>query len=97
MECVKELGHPSYEPIIASYYDESIAIVECNRGHKSALLLQSLKFEVLMESAANALIEGYTLEASTVFYSAYERFFEFCIRVLCNNRGINKAEFENTF
>jgi len=83
MECQKELGHPSFEPIIADYYEEALAFIECSRGHKSAILLQSQKFEVLLESAANALIEGYTLEAASSLSSAYERFFEFAINVFC--------------
>ncbi|NMM42740.1 hypothetical protein [Pseudoalteromonas arctica] len=97
MECLKELGHPSFEPIFANYYDEPVAYIECDRGHKSALMLQSQKFEVLLESAANALIEGYTLEAASTLSSAYERFFEFSIKVLCSKQGVNEKEFNNTF
>ncbi|MEW5056532.1 MAG: hypothetical protein AB1Y25_02820 [Cycloclasticus sp.] len=97
MECQKELGHPSFVPIIADYYEGSIAYIECNRKHKSALMLQSQKFEILMESAANALLEGYTLEAVSSFSAAYERFFEFAILVLCKKRGVVKKELDLTF
>lgn len=97
MECQKELGHPSFEPIIADYYEEASAFIECSRGHKSAILLQSQKFEVLLESAANALIEGYTLEAASSLSSAYERFFEFAINVFCKSSKIQKESIEETF
>ena len=97
MECQKELGHPSFEPIIADYYDDSLAHIECSRGHKSAILLQSQKFEVLLESAANALLEGYTLEAASSLSSAYERFFEFAINVFCKKSAIAKDALEETF
>ncbi|MBL4900691.1 MAG: hypothetical protein JKX76_13860 [Colwellia sp.] len=97
MECLKELGHPSFDPIIANYYNDSIAFVECDRGHRSALILQSLKFEILLESAVNALIDGYTLEAASALSSAYERFFEFTIKVLCSKQGVNDQELKNTF
>jgi hypothetical protein len=96
MECQNELGHLSFEPIIADYYDEALAHVECSRGHKSALLLQSQKFEVLLESAANALLEGYTLEAASSLSSAYERFFEFSINVFCKKSAISKGALEET-
>ncbi|ELP6741479.1 hypothetical protein WD376_004318 [Vibrio vulnificus] len=97
MECQKELGHPSFEPIIADYYDEAIAYVECSRGHRSALMLQSHKFEVLLESSANALLEGYTLEAASTLAAAYERFFEFSIKVLCKKLKVDNKEVSATF
>lgn len=97
MECLKELGHPSFEPIIADYYDEPVAYIECSRGHKSAFMLQSQKFEVLLESAANALLEGYTLEAASTLSSAYERFFEFSINVLCSKQEVKDEELIETF
>lgn len=97
MECQKEMGHPSFEPIIADYYDEALALVECSKGHKSAILLQSQKFEILLESAANALIEGYTIEAASSLSSAYERFFEFAINVFCKKYNTPKENLEETF
>mgnify|MGYP003383983423 CR=1 FL=1 len=97
MECLKELGSPSFEPIIADYYNEPVAYIECNRGHKSAFMLQSQKFEILLESAANALLEGYTLEAASTLSSAYERFFEFAIYVLCSKQEVNEKELQETF
>ena len=97
MECLKELGHPSFEPIIANYYDVAIATIECSRGHKLAFMLQSQKFEILLESAASALLEGYTIEAASSFSAALERFYEFCIRVFSRKDGLNEIEFNATF
>jgi hypothetical protein len=97
MECQKELGIPSFEPIITDFYEEAYTVIVCSRGHKSALLLQSQKFEILLESAANALLEGYTLEAATSLSSAYERFFEFAINVFCKKSNSPKLSFEKTF
>lgn len=97
MECQKELGHPSFEPIVTDYYEEALAFIECSRGHKSAVLLQSQKFEILLESAANALIEGYTLEAASSLSSAYERFFEFAINVFCRKSSVPKESIDKTF
>jgi hypothetical protein len=88
MQCQAELGHPSFEPFLADYFDEGVAYIECARGHKSTILVQSLKFEVLMESGANALLEGYTFEACAAFSAALERFYEFALRVMCKARGM---------
>jgi len=97
MECQKELGHPSFEPIIADYYDDAVAYVECSRGHKSALLLQSQKFEILLESAATALLDGYTIEAASSLSAAYERFFEFAIFVFCKKNVTIDESLKETF
>lgn len=97
MECQKELGHPSFEPIVTDYFEEALAFIECSRGHKSAVLLQSQKFEILLESAANALIEGYTLEAASSLSSAYERFFEFAINVFCKKSKVPKESIDKTY
>ena len=97
MECQKELGHLSFEPIIADYYEGAVAQIKCARGHESALMLQSQKFEILLESAANALLEGYTLEASSSLSSALERFFKFSLKVLCKKEGIPQDQLEITF
>lgn len=97
MECQKQFGIPSFEPIIADYYEGATAYIECANGHRSALVLQSQKFEVLLESAANAILEGYTIEAASTFSAAYERFFEFAINVFCKKHKIEEMPLKNTF
>jgi len=88
MQCQIELGHPSFEPIMVDYYDDGLALMECSAGHKTALLVQSSKFEMLLESGAIALLEGFTFEACAGFSSALERFYEFAIRAICHARGM---------
>jgi hypothetical protein len=97
MECLKELGRPSFEPFILPYYDERQAVVECSRHHKSVLLLQSQKFEVLLESGVGALAAGFTLEAAASFSSALERFYEFSLKVILVHRNTDLAVYEMMF
>jgi hypothetical protein len=97
MECQKELGHPTFEPFIVPYYDDRLGPVECSRGHKSVLLLQSQKFEVLLESGANALTAGFTFEAAASFSTALERFYEFAVKVLLIHRQIDPAVYDAMF
>jgi len=97
MECQKGLGHPSFEPIFADYYDSGVANVTCSRGHTSAVMVQNQKFEILLESAANALLDGYTIEAASSLSAAYERFFEFTINVFCKNNSITEQALDETF
>jgi hypothetical protein len=86
MQCQIELGRPSFEAFIADYFDEGIAFIECSAGHKTALVMQAQKFEMLLDSGAAALLEGFTLEACASIAAALERFYEFSLRVACVGR-----------
>lgn len=97
MECQKILGHPSPEAFILPYYDDRLANVTCSRGHKSVLIIQSPKFDVLLEAGANAFADGETLQAVTCFATALERFFEFCIEVFCSHRQMPSAIYDRMF
>ncbi len=97
MQCQVELGHPSFEPFLADYFDDGVGVIECSRGHKSALLRQSLKFEILLESGANALLEGFTFEACAAFSAALERFYEFSLHVMFLAHGMSEELFQKVF
>jgi hypothetical protein len=97
MECQRELGHPSFEPIFADYYEGGKATITCSRGHESVLMVQSQKFEVLLESGVAAYLDSHTIEASLSFSIALERFFEFCIRVFCKSEKVDAQEFDKSF
>jgi len=97
MQCQAELGHPSFEPFWAEYFDQGVAYLECSRGHKTAFLVQSQKFEVLLESGANALLEGFTFEACAAFSAALERFYEFSLHVMCIARDMPEELFQKMF
>lgn len=97
VECFQKNGRPNGEAFTLPYYDERIAYVTCSQGHKSALLVQSPKFEVLLESGANALIDGYTMEAAASFSAALERFYEFCVLVFCTVRNLPTDLYEQMF
>jgi hypothetical protein len=97
MPCQIELGHPSFEPFFVPYFEDRIAPIQCSRGHKSVVILQSQKFEVLLESGANALTAGFTLEASATFYAALERFFEFAAKVMLMHQGMSDTIYEQMF
>lgn len=89
MVCVQEQGMPRFEPFFVPYFDSRIARVKCSRGHENVFMIQSLKFEVLMESGADAFTAGFTLEACASFSAARERMYEFAIRVLAKKNGVN--------
>lgn len=88
MKCLALDGHPIGEFADVPYYEDRIAIHQCSRGHQNATMLQSHKFEVLLESGANALMAGFTVEAATSMAAALERYMEFAAQVLLTHRNM---------
>jgi len=97
VQCWQRKGAPTSESFTVPYYDDRLAYVTCSQGHRSALLIQSPKFEVLLESGAGALTDGYTMEAAASFSAALERFFEFCVQVFCETRKLPQDVYELMF
>ena len=95
-ECQKQPGGP-VDAFLATYYEDRVVQMTCSRGHKTALVLQAAKFQVLLESGVNALVDGYTLEAAATFAAALERFLEFCIEVFCAHKQMSQPLFDQMF
>ncbi|SMQ22196.1 hypothetical protein SAMN04488483_0149 [Pseudomonas helmanticensis] len=97
IECMQTKGKPLFKPFNAPYFDGRVSIVTCEFGHEMAIVLKAQKFELLLESGANALIANFTLEASASFSASLERFFEFCIRVMLNHLRVSDELFDSMF
>lgn len=93
MACLQELGEPTNEFASLEFRDDGRYEVFCSRGHKSVTVLQQQKFEILFDIGANAILDGYYREAVSSFTSSLERFYEFCLKVLCKKRGIETDVF----
>lgn len=68
--------------------DAGYVHVSCAKGHKSVVVYDSRRYEVLLQSASSALLEGYANEAISTFSTALERCYEFYIRVVLRSHGI---------
>ncbi|WP_157516593.1 hypothetical protein [Methylosinus sp. LW3] len=97
MQCFAVTGQPSFEVFAVDYFDNGTAVIECSAGHRTAIVLQSQKFEMLLESGAMALLEGFTLEACASFAAALERFYEFALRVAFHNRKMPDGLYDKMF
>ena len=75
--------------------DDGFYELTCAKGHRSANLLQNQKYQLLFESGALALLDGYRREAVFGFASALERFLEFYVKVICLKHNIAYEELEN--
>lgn len=71
--------------------DTGIVYVACRNGHKSAVVFKTRRYKLLLDSAARALIDGYTNESIASFAAALERAYEFYLRVILRSKGLSKA------
>lgn len=94
MPCFEEMGVPSFEFSFLEFNDKGQYEVVCNKGHRSQVILQQQKFEILFEIGANAILDGYYREAVSSFTSSLERFYEFCLQVFCKKRGVKNEVFD---
>jgi len=77
--------------------DDNLYDCTCSKGHKTLVIFQNEKFEILFESGAMALLDGYNREAVSSFAAALERFLEFYIKVILHKNEISREEFEKTW
>jgi len=71
--------------------------LECPLGHKSVIIYNAPKFELLFDMGASALLDGYGREAVSSFAAAHERFHEFGIKVLLAKQNVSKEQFLATW
>jgi hypothetical protein len=83
--------------IFVDVQDVGIYDLTCSRGHRTKVLLQDLKHELLFESGAIALIDGYAREAVASFAASVERFHEFVVRVLLKAAKIGSSEMDGAW
>ena len=80
----------SARPIAAvEFRDDGRYEVACPKGHRAITLLQQQKFELLFDIGAYAVADGYYREAVSSFAASLERFYEFFIRALMLQKGID--------
>jgi hypothetical protein len=100
-KCFWEFGPPvSGAPSIwvaAHLEDSGLYRMTCPRGHETVVCLQEMKFEILFDLGAYAIIDGYHREAVASFASALERFYEFYIRIQCDRSNVPAAVFEQAW
>ena len=69
----------------------------CPRGHKILLYADLQPFELLFESAMEALVDAYFRESVGSFAAALERYFEFSIATLMLKNGLSTEDFAKTW
>lgn len=77
--------------------DSGLYRMTCAAGHETVTSLQQMRFEILFDLGAHAIIDGYYIEAVSSFASALERFFEFYVDIQCLRRGITESVYSEAW
>lgn len=78
-------GAPRYRPL----QRKQPVSLHLSHGHVHDIILQQGRFEVLAETAMQALVDGYYREAVTSFAASLERTYQFYIDVVTADAGID--------
>lgn len=97
MKCFEENGKPSDEFVLAELRDDGLYEITCNEGHTTLTLLQEQKFEILFDSGALALLDGYPREAIASIAASLERLLEFYIKIICLKNDIDMENFDKAW
>ncbi len=73
--------------------DSGLCRVECEAGHKTAVVLVEHRFEWLFETGLSAIADCYYREAVSSFSASLERFYEYALVVLCEANSVAPETF----
>lgn len=97
MRCAQEsikAGIPDFfSPKMVRIPDDGVIKLTCDLGHKTAIIIQEDKFEILSTMAIKAIAEGYYRDAVASFAGSLERLYEFFVRVTCLKLGVDVSDF----
>lgn len=93
----KSGAKPAFNLLSGELDDCGYIHVNCDQGHYGVVIYDARRYEVLIESAAKAYVDGYTNEVIAVMSTALERTYEFYIRVSCRAKGIASGAFESAW
>ena len=82
MRCLQEHGVPSMQFVSLDLNNDGSYDIQCSENHKTRVMLQNQKFEILFEIGSLAFLDGYNFESIASFTASLERFLEFSIKIL---------------
>ena len=90
MICLREAGLKEPVGHALVIRDDGLYYFQCEQSHESVTCLQEQKFELLFETALNAIRDGYQREAVASFTASYERFMEFFLQVILRRHNVTE-------
>ncbi len=83
--------------VTAPFNESASYSFTCAQGHVHHIVLAQMRFEVLAETAMQALVDGYYREAVASFAAALERAYQFYIEVVSDHNGVGRNTAEQTW
>lgn len=88
-ECYRPTTSPPAGSVSLEEVQESgVYSYKCPNGHSTTAYLREERFEMLYQSAAYAVLDGYYREAVASFTGAFEAFCEFYLRVIGRKKEV---------
>lgn len=95
MQCQVESYTPNFSSFgIKRIPDNGVIELTCDRGHRTFILMQTAKYEILSDLAVTAICDGYYREEVASYASALECLFEHYVNVVCRSHSINPDDIE---
>lgn len=94
-QCIRESLKPHFPKI--SVNEEGFYHYKCNYNHDNLLVLQAFKFELLFESGLCAIRDKFYLESVLSIHASLERFYEFYIKIISTQNGLDLKNYEKMF
>lgn len=83
--------------VTAPFNENASYSFTCAQGHVHNIILVQMRFEVLAETAMQALVDGYYREAVASFAAALERIYQFYVEVVSYHNGVGSDTAEQTW
>ncbi|WP_065239592.1 hypothetical protein [Gallibacterium genomosp. 3] len=101
-QCTKCNGFKNFIPDLNNFKfeqvnDDFLYHFTCPNGHKNLIIDQSLRFEILFQIGATALLDGYYREAVLSFASSLERTYEFFIKLKLLSSNIDDETYKKSW
>jgi len=97
MKCATNKDIPVFSFKNIEMNEDGLYEMECINGHKTVIISQNEKFEILFDMGINALKNGYKQEAVACIHASMERFHEWCTKVILTNNGVELEKIEKTW
>jgi hypothetical protein len=98
MQCQVETGLPNLSSMaLADIPEDGVIEVTCDRGHRTATIIQEAKFEILSEMGVWAIANGSYRDSVFSLAGALERLYEFFIEAACRKQGISTEAFTSSW
>ena len=89
-QCALDHTNPDTSLYPVQVTDSGIIHFPCKRGHEAVVQLYDDRYELLFDSGASALFDGYPREAVASFAASIERFYEYVTKLLARTEGVSQ-------